>query len=411
MNKTSQFNPLSYEFRRDPYPIYARLRAEAPVSRNALGAWLLTRYDDVSAALRDPRLGAHSIAANLRRKQHLLDERRIATLADACEQWLMLLNPPDHTRIRKLVHRPFTPSAIRQLRPSIDRIVHAAIDRALPTGQLDVVNELAVPLAVAMISQILGVPEDGRRRVLAWTEGLSRMLDPLRSLEDYAEMSDVAGEFAGYFRELFHDRRRAPQDDLISALVTAETEAQVSEKELLSVCMLLFASGEKTTVNLIGNGILALVQHRAQLDLLRARPELAPAAIQELLRYDSPVQLSTRVPSEDVVFGGQTIPAGSLVFLALGAANRDPARFADPDRLVLERPDNRHLAFSGGIHYCLGAALARVEGEAAIGAVVRRLGDLELATDAIEWQREIIFRGPRALPVRFARKQGAHHDA
>ena len=402
MIKTPQFNPLSHEFRKDPYPIYARLRTEAPVSRNALGAWLLTRYEDVSAALRDPRFGAHSIAANIRRKQHLLDARRIETLADACEQWLMLLNPPDHTRIRKLVNRPFTPSAIRQLRPSIDRIVQAAIDQALPTGRLDVVNDLAVPLAVAMISQILGVPEDGKHRVLAWTDGLSRMLDPLRSLEDYAEMSDVAGEFAAYFRELFHQRRMAPKDDLISALISAETDDQVTEKELLSVCMLLFASGEKTTVNLIGNGILALIQHRAQLDLLRARPELVPAAIQELLRYDSPVQLSTRIPCEDMTFGGQTIPAGSLVFLAIGAANRDPARFADPDRLDLERPDNRHLAFSGGIHYCLGAALAVVEGEAAIGAIVRQVPDLELATEEIEWQREIIFRGPRALPVRFA---------
>lgn len=402
MIKTPQFNPLSHEFRKDPYPIYARLRAEAPVSRNALGAWLLTRYEDVSAALRDPRFGAHSIAANIRRKQHLLDARRIETLADACEQWLMLLNPPDHTRIRRLVNRPFTPSAIRQLRPSIDRIVQAAIDQALPTGRLDVVNDLAVPLAVAMISQILGVPEDGKHRVLAWTDGLSRMLDPLRSLEDYAEMSDVAGEFAAYFRELFHQRRKAPKDDLISALISAETDDQVTEKELLSVCMLLFASGEKTTVNLIGNGILALIQHRAQLDLLRARPELVPAAIQELLRYDSPVQLSTRIPCEDMTFGGQTIPAGSLVFLAIGAANRDPARFADPDRLDLERPDNRHLAFSGGIHYCLGAALAVVEGEAAIGAIVRQVPDLELATEEIEWQREIIFRGPRALPVRFA---------
>ena len=246
---------------------------------------------------------------------------------------------------------------------------------------------------------------------MAWTDGLSRMLDPLRSLEDYAEMSDIAGEFVAYFRTLFHERRKHPKDDLISALITTATDDQVTEKELLSVCMLLFASGEKTTVNLIGNGILALIRNPAQLELLRARPELAPAAIHELLRYDSPVQLSSRIPSEDMVFGGQTIPAGSLVFLAIGAANRDPARFADPDRLDLERPDNRHLAFSGGIHYCLGAALALVEGEAAISAVVQRLGHMALATDTIEWQREIIFRGPRSLPVSFARIESARHES
>jgi cytochrome P450 len=173
--------------------------------------------------------------------------------------------------------------------------------------------------------------------------------------------------------------------------------------------MLLFASGEKTTVNLIGNGTLALLRNRAELERLRAQPALMPTAIQELLRYDSPVQLSTRIPCEDVVFGGQTIPAGSLVFLAIGAANRDPARFADADRLDISRADNRHLAFSGGIHYCLGAALALVEAESAIGAIVHELVDLELASDTIEWQREIIFRGPRALPVRFARDGSARH--
>jgi hypothetical protein len=397
-----QFNPFSPAFHDDPYPTYARLRAEEPVHRNALGAWLLTRYDDVSAVLRDPGFGAHDISKNIRSKRRFVDPAQVDPLADAIEQWLMLINPPDHTRLRRLVNRPFTPAAIKQWRPQVDRVVASLLAKVRHTGRMDVVNDLAVPLAVSMISYILGVPEDGQERVLYWTDGISRVLDPLRSLEEYVQMNQVAGEFSEYFRWLFQERRRAPKDDLISALMAAEQQDdQLTERELLSVCMLLFASGEKTTVNLIGNGILALLRHPDQLALLRAQPALLPDAIQELLRYDSPVQLSTRVPSEDTSLHGKAIPAGSLVFVALGAANRDPERFADPDRLDITRSDNRHLAFSAGIHYCLGAALALVEGQAAIGAIVHGLDDIELVSNEVEWQKEIIFRGPRSLPIAF----------
>jgi cytochrome P450 len=399
MKKAVQFNPLAAEFRRDPYPIYARLRQEDPVHRNVLGAWVLTRYEDVSAVLRDGRFGAHSISAGIRNKKRLVEGVDLDILADACEQWLMLLNPPDHTRIRKLVSRPFTPSSMKAFRPRVQGIVDELVARARPLGRIDLVNDLAVPLAVGMIAEMLGVPEDGKQRVLAWTDGLTRLLDPLRSLEEYVEMNRVAGEFSNYFRELFEQRRAAPQDDLISALVSGGEQA--TEKELLSVCMLLFASGEKTTVNLIGNGMLALMSFPDQLAALRRAPDSVPDAIQELLRYDSPVQLSTRVPSEAIVVGGKTIGAGELVFLALGAANRDPDRFEDPDTLDLQREDNRHLAFSGGIHYCLGAALAQLEGDVAFRAILESFDELELQTEAIEWQREVIFRGPRALPVTF----------
>jgi cytochrome P450 len=408
MTTRLQFNPTSAEFRRDPYPVYARFRAEDPVHRNPLGAWLLTRYEDVSAVLRDPQYGAHDISANLRSKKRFFgDPGQIEPLADAIEQWLMLINPPDHTRLRKLVNRPFTPTAIKGLRPRVEALVAELIGKVRATGTIDLVNDLAEPLAVGMISHILGVPEEGQGQVLRWTDGISRVLDPLRSLEEYAEMNQVAGEFAEYFRELFRRRRAEPADDLISALIHAESDAEVTEKELLSVCMLLFASGEKTTVNLIGNGMLALLRHRDQLELLRAHPEVMDSAIQELLRYDSPVQLSTRVPKHEVSFGGKTIPAGSLLFVSLAAANRDSERFPDADRLDLRRGDNRHLAFSAGIHYCLGSALALLEGEVALGAVVNQLGELELEEDGVEWQKEIIFRGPRRLPVRFTQRSCA----
>lgn len=397
-----QFNPLSPEFRADPYPIYARFRSEDPVHRNALGAWLLTRYDDVSAVLRDPRFAAHDISQTIRGKRRFLPAGDIDALSDAIEQWLMLINPPDHTRLRRLVSRPFQPGSIKQLRPKVEQIVAGVMRRARPTGRMDVINDLALPLAVGMIAHILGVPDDGQERVRYWTDGIARVLDPLRSLEEYAEMNRIAGEFSEYFRGLFRERRRAPKDDLISALMTAEHGAETTEKELLSVCMLLFASGEKTTVNLIGNAMLALLRHRDQLAALRAHPQLMPTAIQEFLRYDSPVQLSTRIPGEDVAFDGTTIPAGSLVFVSLGAANRDPRRFASADRLDVARSDNRHLAFSAGIHYCLGSALALLEAETAISAMIEQLDGLELASDVVEWQPEIIFRGPRSLPVVFS---------
>ncbi len=402
-----QFSPTSPAFHADPYSFYARFRQEDPVHRNALGAWLLTRYDDVSAVLRDPRFGAHSIADNLRSKRRWFSSPdAIDALAASIDRWLMLLNPPDHTRLRRLVNRPFTPTSIKQLRPKIEALVGGLLAQARPRGHVDLVADVAVPLAVGMISHILGVPDDGKDKVLRWTDGISRVLDPLRSLEEYEEMNAVAGEFADYFRHLFKLRRAEPADDLVSALLHAESEQEVTEDELLSVCMLLFASGEKTTVNLIGNGMLALLRNPEQLALLRARPELMDAAIQEMLRYDSPVQLSTRVPSEEVVIADKTIPAGSLVFVSLGSANRDPARFADADRFDIARGESRHLAFSAGIHYCLGSALAIAEGQVAFGEIVHGLAGLELEPQGVTWQPEIIFRGPATLPVRFA-PQGA----
>lgn len=404
MSTRFQFNPRCPEFHRDPYPTYTYLRTVDPVHRNAMGNWILTRYDDITAVLRDSRLGVHSMADNIRSKRRFLAPgQRLDRLADAVGQWLMFLNAPEHHRMRRLVSRPFTPAAVKLLSEQIQQTVQRLIAQVRPQRRMDVIRDLAIPLAVTTISDILGVPAEDRARVLRWTERLSHIVDPLRSLEEYLEMDQQAAEFVDYFRMLFHKRRRDPGQDLISALVDEQAAEQAKETELLSMCTNLFAAGQKTTVNFIGNGVLALLRNPDQLALLRERAdELMADAMDELLRYDSPVQLITRLTFEPVQVRDKTIPAGSMVFLALGSANRDPEQFSDPDRLELTRKNNRHLAFAPGTHYCIGAMLAQVEGQAAIGAVVRELRDLKLLSDVIELESELIFRGPRALPISFS---------
>lgn len=402
MNQRFQFNPLSPEFHEDPYPFYARLREAEPVHRNAMGNWLLTRYDDIAAVLRDNRFGVHSMSGNLRSKKRFLgQDQKLDTLAATVDQWLMFLNPPDHTRMRRLVSRSFTPPAVKSLHAQVERTVAALLEPVRQTGKMDVINDLAVPLAVGTISSILGVPPEDGKSVLRWTEALSHIVDPLRSLEEYLEMDQVAGEFMEYFRVLFQERRREPKNDLISLLVADQRGEEITENDLLSVCTNLFAAGQKTTVNFIGNGMRALLSNPEQLALLRERPEITSGAMDELLRYDSPVQLITRLSREEVTLRGRTIPPNSIVFLALGSANRDPQQFPNPNRCDLTRKDIRHVAFAPGTHFCTGAGLAHLEGQIAISALVREFDDLALVSNVVELESEVIFRGPKSLPITF----------
>ncbi|AKJ00841.1 hypothetical protein ATI61_112104 [Archangium gephyra] len=401
-----KFNLFDPAFHADPYEVYARLREEDPVHRTVMGAWVITRYADVKTLLRDNTFGVFDIPTRIERKSQFLEKKNMGelrTLAQAMRRWLMLCDPPDHTRLRSLVNRSFTPGAVESLRPRVQEMVDRLLARVRHTGRMDIVNDLACPLAVTMIASMLGVPEEAHASVTRWADGLSRVLDPLRSLEQYAEMNNVAQEFLAYFRELFAERRRHPREDLISSLIAVTDQGdKLTEDEMLSVCMLLFIAGEKTTVNLIGNGTLALLKNRGEMERLRQDPSLIRGAIDEMLRYDSPVQLNTRVPKKDVTLHGKTIPAGDLIYFSLGSANRDPTQFPDPDRFDITRREKGHLAFSGGIHYCLGAALALIEGQVAFSTLVREFPDLELVPGEIDWQKEIIFRGPQTLPVTFS---------
>ena len=391
------FNPMDPEFIEDPYPTYHRLRAEDPVHRNPLGFWVLTRYEDVVAALRDPRLAKEAIASFV--------AARFGTATPAGGLSMLDRDPPDHTRLRGLVSKAFTPRVVEALRPYIQSTVDRLLARVEDAHSMDLIEEFAYPLPVIVICQMLGVPVEDRDRFRQWGLDIARGLDTILLPPDseVGRRSTAARHaLADYFRELIAERRASPRGDMLSDLIAArEAGDKLNEDELLATCILLLVAGHETTVNLIGNGVLALLRHPDQLQRLRKEPGLIGSAVEELLRYDGPVQRTARIPSEDVTIGGRTIPKGDLVMPFIGAADRDPAQFRDPDRLEIGRADNRHIAFGWGIHFCLGAPLARLEGQIAIGALVQKLPKLALTTRKPEHRLSLTLRGLTTLPVSF----------
>jgi pimeloyl-[acyl-carrier protein] synthase len=390
------FNPMDPEFVADPYPTYHRLRVEDPVHRSPLGFWVLTRYDDVVGVLRDHRFAKEAIASFVAQK---LGVEMTAGVGIS----MLDRDPPDHTRLRSLVSKAFTPRVVEGLRPRIRQIVDGLLDAAAERRAMDLIEDFAYPIPVIVICEMLGVPVEDHERFRGWSLALARGLDAsmLGPQSDVAQHAMTSRRALGdYFRELIAERRRAPRADLLSALIAAEEAGdKLSETELLATCILLLVAGHETTVNLLGNGTLALLRHPDQLRLLREDPGLIGGAVEELLRYDGPVQRTARVPSVEAVIAGHKIEAGEMVMPFIGAANRDPAHFADPDRLDLTRADNRHVAFGMGIHFCLGAPLARLEGQIAINALVQRFPALALATDRPQYRQSLTLRGLTSLPV------------
>ncbi len=380
-------HPVLVQFREDPYPLYRYLHAAAPVQWNdVLDAWTLVRYADVVESLTDPRFTADRTAE--------VDEGY--TIAKS----MLVSDPPDHTRLRALVQKAFTPRMVEQLRPRIGSIVRELIDRiATRGGPFDIITDLAYPLPVVVIAELLGVPPEDRETFRDWSADLAASLDPLVSQEVGQRATLARDGLHGYLRGIIAERRRAPRSDLISALVAVEERGEIlSEPELVVMCTLLLIAGHETTVNLIGNGMLALIQHPDQYAQLRESPGLIGTAVEELLRFDSPVQLTGRIASEPLEIGGQHIEAGQWVLPLLGAANRDPQQFAEPEQLDLTRNPNPHLGFGRGIHFCLGAPLARLEGQVAIAALVQRFRHLELAGTPVR-RDQITLRGMKSLPV------------
>jgi cytochrome P450 len=379
-------HPLLVQFREDPYSLYRYLLAAAPVQWNdLLGAWTLARYADVVEALTDPRYSA---------------DRSIDYEYSQFAKSMLVSDPPDHTRLRALVQKAFTPRMIEQLRPRIIAIVGELLDRiAAKGGHFDLIEDLAYPLPVVVIAELLGVPATDRATFHDWSAAVAASLDPLVSSEMAERAADSRTALHAYFRSIIAERRREPKSDLISALVAVEERGDIlSEPELVVMCNLLLIAGHETTVNLIGNGVLALLRNPDQFERLRSTPELLGTAIEELLRYDSPVQLTGRIVKQPVTISGQPIPAGDWVLPLLGAANHDPAQFTDPDKLDLSRNPNPHVAFGRGIHFCLGAPLARVEGQIAIGALIRRFPKLSLAGAPVR-RDQITLRGLKSLPL------------
>jgi hypothetical protein len=392
------FNPLDPEAHADPYPQYRRLREHAPMLRGPLGYWVLSRYADIAAVLRDPRFGVGIDEASLMLAM-TQEGPGIATMREL-SRWMLFRDPPDHTRLRKLVSKAFTPRAVEAVRPRVVEIVDRLLDDFAGRDEVDLIADLALPLPVTVISELLGLPIEDQAQAREWAEAIAQALDPIIT-EDQALRADRAvTELAAYIGGVVAERRRNPGTDLLSRLIGAEDEGgHLSGPELISTVGLLFGAGHETTRNLIGNGMLALLRNPAELRRLRDNPMLIRSAIEELLRYDSPVQIAGRGARADAVIGGERIAAGEPLMLLVGAANRDPAQFPDPDRLDVGRPDVKMLSFGGGIHFCLGAMLARTEAQIAIASLLARVPGLELATEHLEWRPHITLRGLSSLPV------------
>jgi cytochrome P450 len=394
------YNPFEPGFAANPYPQYEALRDQDPVHQSPLGIWILFRYDDVRRVLRD-----HSLSVEDRNaRPGPMAELRRELVGDRVERGshaMLNRDPPAHTRLRRLVSKVFTPRAVERLRPRIEALVDDALDRAEDQGGLDLIAELAFPLPFVVISEMLGMPEVDRDQLRSWSGTLVRALEPMSEPEVMLAIAEAGDNMRELVSGIIDDKRSAPADDLLSALITAEDQGDVlSDEELLDQVMLLYIAGHETTVNLIGNGTLALLHHRSELARLRSDPGLARPAVDELLRYDSPVQMSRRITLADIEIGGRTIEAGTFVGLMLASGNRDPRHWGDDADVVrLDRRDaDQHLSFGGGAHHCLGAALARLEGEVAIGRLVRRFPRLDLAGEPT-WNGRINLRGLDRLPL------------
>ncbi|WP_148313232.1 cytochrome P450 family protein [Sorangium cellulosum] len=395
----------SAKHKANPYPVYARLRAEAPVVRTVLKdgkpAWLVTRYADVASALKDPRLGKDPYRA-LSPEERARQVPWTPGFFRPFTKNMLDQDPPDHTRLRALVHQVFTPRRVEELRGRVEAITQRLIARARARGAIDLLEEIALPLPMTVICELLGIPEADWPRFRAWT---NRMIGLATSVDMVLAMPSLY-MFLRYLRALLERRRRSGGDDLIAALVRAEEAgSRLSEEELLAMVMLLVVAGHETTVNLIASGTLALLDDPEALDRLRREPALIKPAVEELLRFTSPVELATeRYTTEDVAFGERVVPRGQRLFAVLGSANRDEEVFASPERLMLDRDPNRHLAFGSGVHYCLGAPLARLEAQIAFPAIVQDLPGLRLAVprSSLTWKPSSILRGLDRLPVKFA---------
>jgi cytochrome P450 len=395
------FNPLNPEFIRNPYPHYERMRSTDPVHLTPLGVYVASRHAEVSLVVRDKRFGKDYVERTIRRYgPKIMDEPVFRSMS----HWMLQQDPPDHTRLRGLVVKAFTARRVEDMRPRIQQIVDATLDRIIPQGKMDLIEDFAFRLPVTIICDMLGIPEEHREVFYTNSRDGGRLLDPVPLTPDEIKQGNAGNAMAAmYFQQMFELRRKTPGDDLITQLVQAEEDGhKLSNEELTANIILLFGAGHETTVNLIGNGLLALHRNPDQLALLKARPELITNAIEEFLRYDSSVQLTGRVALEDIEdLGGKRIPKGESVLCLLGAANHDPAVYPDhPERLDITRPNVRPLSFGGGIHFCLGAQLARIEAEVAISTLLRRIPDLRL-DDAVnpEWRPTFVLRGLKRLPA------------
>ncbi len=398
----SLYRLLDPEVLADPYPLYHRLRAEDPVHWDPyLHAWVVTRYADVVTVFQrfsaDRTPTPEGLAA--------LGLETLAPIARVMVRQMLFLDPPAHGRLRGLASKAFTPRRVEALRSHVQAITDGLLDsaRAVGAGRMDLIADLAYPLPAIVTAEMLGVPASDRDQLKAWSEDFAEVLGNFQHNPDRAPrvLRSVA-EMGAYFRDAVRDHRVRPRDDLISAFLAAEQDGdRLSEEEIVANLIVVMVGGQETTTNLIGNGLLTLLRHPDELEKLRADLSLIPSAVEELLRYESPSQYTARLAPDDVELGGKHIRKRQAVIAVMGAANRDPERFPDPDRLDLARTDNRHVAFAWAAHFCFGAPLARLEGQIAFDTVLRRLPDLRLEPSPLVWRENLGLRGLTALPVAF----------
>jgi cytochrome P450 len=393
---------LDETFAQDPHRLYELLRAQEPVRKvtmmRGLEVWLVTSYEDVRGALADPRLGKDAERVRELAQLQLAQRGIVRDGFDASLSAHMLnADPPDHTRMRRLVNKAFTSRTVARLKPRIEQITDELLDGMAGKDSVDLLDALAFPLPITVICELLGVPSDDRDDFRVWS-------NILLSSDTGDQVPEAAAKMAEYLTKLVASKRATPTEDLLTELVEATEDGdRLSEEELVGMAFLLMVAGHETTVNLIGNGVLHLLRSPDQLAALRADPDLLPAAVEEILRLDGPVNIATiRFATEPITLGGQDIPAGDFVLVALSSANRDPDKFTNPDALDLTRPAGGHMAFGHGIHYCVGAPLARLEGQIALGKLIARFPDLTLAAepDELVWRNSTLMRGLRKLPVR-----------
>ena len=401
-NAITAVDVTSATFKANPFPFYAQLRAEAPafpVTVMKQRAWLITRYDDVLNVLKDERFAKDR--RNAMTDEQLKKSPWVPPMFKPLEHTMLDLDSPDNTRLRALVHKAFTPRMVEKMRDQIQHLANQLLDAVEPKGSMDLIADFALPLPLTVVGQILGVPAEDNDKFHRWsktliTSGTSRNLLVL--------IPNIMA-FMRYLKKLIKERRAYPKDDLITALVQAKDGSdQLSEDEILAMIFLLLIAGHETTVNLIGSGTLALLEHPDQLEMLRNEPGLIKTAVEELLHYVCPVEMATeRYAREDIEIAGTTIPRGELAMAVIGSANRDERYFENPDMLDITRKNNRHLAFGHGVHFCLGAPLARLEGQIALSTLIQRMPNLRLniAPDQVRWRGTFVLRGLEVLPVSF----------
>lgn len=391
------FDPRDPRVRTDPYPVYRRLRETDPVHRARFGYWVLSRYADVDTVLRAP--GASS---EFYRSTTWADRRGgpESPLVQSVRNWMLMLDGAQHRRIRGVVAKVFTRSAVERLRPRITTEITRLLD-GFGEGETDLIDSLALPLPVTVTCELLGLPASDRARCRKWTEHISRVIDPSITTEDTADMNAAEVEFREYVAGQLEERRARPREDVLSLLLHTELDGtRLTDHEIIANIIFLFVAGHETTVNLIGNGLLALLRHPDQLRLLRDNPDTIAGAIDEITRYDPPVQIVSRLLTDDVPLDEITLPKGDKVMLLFGAAGRDPAHYPDPDRLDVTRTGVKTLSFSGGPHYCIGAMLGKLETTMVLTELLRRYAKIELTTDDLTWRPNVSFRGLTALPLR-----------